>query len=166
MLLYYRAVNGLLAVKMMGFNGEGEIESALVIFRPPIRFNVASVAGHRLSRRHDRCLPPASADVYAVLGIDAVEGFTRWPPSPQSERPSHLFVDQDLESLRLMAERLNRSEVLSDLLDSSLQLLEELFGFHHAMTCWRMNHRESCSPSPVAAIRRTEWDRKSESERG
>jgi hypothetical protein len=74
-----------------------------------------------------------AADVYEVLGIEAVEGFTRWPHSPQSERPSRLFVDQDLESLRLMAERLNRSEVLSDLLDSSLQLLEELFGFHHAM---------------------------------
>lgn len=74
-----------------------------------------------------------AADVYEVLRIELVEGFTRLPPAPLSERPSRLFVDQDLESLRLMAERLNRSEVLSDLLDSSLQLLDELFGFHHAM---------------------------------
>ena len=32
-----------------------------------------------------------------------------------------------------MAEQLNRSEVLSDFLDRSLQLLDELFGFHHSM---------------------------------
>ncbi len=74
-----------------------------------------------------------AADVYEVLRIDIVEGFTRLPPSPISERPSRLFVDQDLESLRLLAERLNRSEALSDLLDHSLELLDELFGFHHAM---------------------------------
>ncbi|MCE3224173.1 MAG: putative phytochrome sensor protein [Nitrospira sp.] len=74
-----------------------------------------------------------AADVYEVLQIDGVEGFTRFPPVPVSERPSRLFVDQDLESLRLMTERLNRSEALSDLLDRSLQLLDELFGFHHAM---------------------------------
>ncbi len=74
-----------------------------------------------------------AADVYEVLRIEVVEGFTRLPPSPISERPSRLFVDQDLESLRLMAERLNRSEGLSDLLDQSLKLLDELFGFHYAM---------------------------------
>jgi hypothetical protein len=74
-----------------------------------------------------------AADVYEVVDIEVVEGFTRWPLSPGSERPSRLFVDQDLESLRLMTERLNCAEVLSDLLDRSLQLLDELFGFHHSM---------------------------------
>jgi adenylate cyclase len=74
-----------------------------------------------------------AADVYEVVDIEVVDGFTRWPLSAGSERPSRLFVDQDLESLRLMSERLNRSEVLSDLLDRSLQLLDELFGFHHSM---------------------------------
>ena len=74
-----------------------------------------------------------AADVYEVLRIEVVEGFTRWPSVPSAKRPSRLFVEQDLESLRLMAERLNRSELLSDLLDRSLQLLDDLFGFHHAM---------------------------------
>ena len=74
-----------------------------------------------------------AADVYEVLRIERVEGFTRLPTPPPSELPSRLFVDQDLESLRLFVERLNRSELLSDLLETSLQLLDELFGFHHAM---------------------------------
>ncbi len=73
------------------------------------------------------------ADVYEVLRIERVEGFTRLPTPPPSELPSRLFVDHDLESLRLFVERLNRSQLLSDLLETSLQLLDELFGFHHAM---------------------------------
>ncbi len=74
-----------------------------------------------------------AADVYEVLRIERVEGFTRLPTPPPSELPSRLFVNQDLESLRLLVERLNRSELLNDLLETSLQLLDELFGFHHAM---------------------------------
>lgn len=74
-----------------------------------------------------------AADVYEVLDIEAVEGFSGWPDPAVSERPSRLFVDQDLEYLRLMADRLSRSDQLSDLLDRSLQLLDELFGFRHSM---------------------------------
>jgi hypothetical protein len=74
-----------------------------------------------------------AADVYEVLGIERMEGFTRLPTPAPSERPSRLFIDQDLVSLRLLAERLNRSELLGDLLEVSLQLLDELFGFHHSM---------------------------------
>ncbi len=74
-----------------------------------------------------------AADVYEVLRIESVEGFTRLPDAPLAERPSRLFVHQDLESLRLFGERLNRAELLSDLLEASLQQLDELFGFHHAM---------------------------------
>ena len=48
-----------------------------------------------------------AADVYEVLRIERVEGFTRLPTPPPSERPSRLFIDQDLVPLRLFAERLN-----------------------------------------------------------
>ena len=74
-----------------------------------------------------------AADVYEVLRIERVDGFTRLPPPPPEERPSRLFVDQDLESLRLLSERMNRADLLGDLLEVSLQLLDELFGFRHSM---------------------------------
>ena len=74
-----------------------------------------------------------AADVYEVLRIERVDGFTRLPPPPPDERPSRLFVDQDLESLRLLSERMNRADLLGDLLETSLQLLDELFGFRHSM---------------------------------
>lgn len=74
-----------------------------------------------------------AADVYQVLRIEQVEGFTSLPTPPPSERPSGLFIDADLVSLRLFAESLNRADVLGDMLDRSLTLLDELFGFHYAM---------------------------------
>ena len=33
--------------------------------------------------------------------MERVEGFTRLPTPPPSERPSRLFIEQDLELLRL-----------------------------------------------------------------
>lgn len=74
-----------------------------------------------------------AADVYTVVRIEQVSGFTRLPAPPPSERPSRLFIDRDLELLRLLAERLNRAELLADLLETSLQLLDELFAFRHSM---------------------------------
>ncbi|MGH7233717.1 MAG: GAF domain-containing protein [Nitrospiraceae bacterium] len=74
-----------------------------------------------------------AADVYEVFRIERVDGFTRLPEPPPTERASPIFIDRDLVSLRLIAERLTRAELLSDLLETSLQLLEEQFGFRHAM---------------------------------
>ncbi len=74
-----------------------------------------------------------AADVYRVLRIERMDGFTRLPTPPPSELPSRLFLDRDLEVLRLAAEQLNRAEVLEDLLDNALQLLDERLGFPHAM---------------------------------
>lgn len=46
---------------------------------------------------------------------------------------SRLFIDQDLVLLRLLAERLNRSELLGELPETALQLLDDWLGFHHAI---------------------------------
>ncbi len=74
-----------------------------------------------------------AADVYEVLGVERLEGFTRLPVPPSSERSSRLFVDAGLVSLRLMAERLNKAQLLDEVFQTSLQLLDEQFGFHHSM---------------------------------
>ncbi len=74
-----------------------------------------------------------AADVYEVLRIERVDGFTRLPALPPSERPSRLFIEQDLVGLRVLSERLNRSELLGDLLETALEVLDEQFGFRHAM---------------------------------
>ncbi|WP_455371843.1 pyridoxamine 5'-phosphate oxidase family protein, partial [Petrachloros mirabilis] len=52
-----------------------------------------------------------ASDVYEVLQIEHVDGFTKLPTPPPSERSSRLFVEKDLVSLRLIAERLNRAEL-------------------------------------------------------
>ena len=72
-----------------------------------------------------------AADVYRVLRIEWVEGFTRLPTPAPSEIPSRLFVPNDLETLRLCAERLNRPDSLNDLLEAALRLLDEVLGFRH-----------------------------------
>lgn len=74
-----------------------------------------------------------AADVYEVLGVERLEGFTRLPVSPPSERPSRLFIEPDFVSLRLFAERLNHAQTLDEALQGSLQRLDEFFGFRHAM---------------------------------
>src|SRR5579884_3482549 len=72
-------------------------------------------------------------DVYEVLHVEHLEGFSRHPLAPPSERPSRLFIEPDLVSLRLIAERLNKAELMDEVLEGSLQLLDELFGFRHSM---------------------------------
>jgi len=74
-----------------------------------------------------------AADVYEVLGVECLKGFTRLPVPPPSERSSRLFVDSGLVSLRLIAERLNKAQLLDEVLQVSLQLLEEQFGFPYSM---------------------------------
>lgn len=74
-----------------------------------------------------------AADVYEVLDVERLEGFTRLPAPAPSERSSRLFVDAGLVSLRLIAERLNKAQLLDEVFQTSLQLLDEQFGFHHSM---------------------------------
>lgn len=74
-----------------------------------------------------------ASDVYEVLHIERVEGFTRLPTPPPSELPSRLFVQEDLERLRLCIERLTRPESLNDLLETALVVLDALLKFRHAI---------------------------------
>lgn len=74
-----------------------------------------------------------ASDVYEVLHIEHVDGFTKLPTLPPSEQSSRLFVEKDLVSLRLVAERLNQAELLEDLIETALRELQEGFGFHHSM---------------------------------
>lgn len=74
-----------------------------------------------------------AADVYRVLEIERVEGFTKLPIPPPAERADPLFVSQELAALRVIVERINRAELLGDLLDGTLQLLDECFGLRHSM---------------------------------
>lgn len=74
-----------------------------------------------------------AADVYEVLGVERLTGFTRLPVPQPSERPSELFIEPDLVSLRLIAERLNQVQTLDEALQGALQLLDDLLGFRHSM---------------------------------
>jgi adenylate cyclase len=74
-----------------------------------------------------------AADVYEVLRVERLEGFTRLSVPPRSERSSRLFVDSGLISLRLIAERVNKAQLLDEVLQASLELLEEQFGFAYSM---------------------------------
>ncbi|ALA56900.1 GAF domain-containing protein [Nitrospira moscoviensis] len=74
-----------------------------------------------------------AADVYRVLRIERIDGFTRLSTPPPSELPSRLFVPEDVERLRLCAERLNRAESLNDLLETALQLLDDVLQFRYVL---------------------------------
>ena len=73
-----------------------------------------------------------AADVYEVLAVERLEGFTKLPVPPPSERSSRLFVDSGLVSMQVISERLNKAQLLDEVLQVSLQLLDEQFGFHHS----------------------------------
>jgi GAF domain-containing protein len=74
-----------------------------------------------------------AADVYEVLDVECLEGFTRLPVPPPSERSSRLFVDPGLVSMRVVCERLNKAHLLDEVLQASLQLLDEQFGFQYSL---------------------------------
>jgi adenylate cyclase len=74
-----------------------------------------------------------AADMYEVLSVARLEEFTRLPVPPPSERSSRLFIEPDVVSLRLIAERLNHAPTLDEALQGSLQMLDDLYSFHHSM---------------------------------
>lgn len=74
-----------------------------------------------------------AADVYEVLGVERLEGFSSLPVAAPSERSSRLFVEPELVSLRLIAEQLTNVQTLEEALQGSLELLDEHFSFRHSM---------------------------------
>jgi hypothetical protein len=74
-----------------------------------------------------------AADVYEVLNVERLEGFTKLPVPPPSERSSRLFVESGLVSIRVIAERFNQAQVLDEVLQAALQMLDEQFAFQHSM---------------------------------
>ena len=98
--------------------------------RTAVRVDVASTPGRGILLGNDRRFRLLAADVYEVLGVERLEGFTRLPVSTTIRALFTAFVDSGLVSLRLIAERLNKAELLDEVLQVSLQLLDEQFGFH------------------------------------
>lgn len=72
-----------------------------------------------------------AADIYEVLEIQSVEGFTTHPRSEFS--PGLLPRQPDIDSLMVLSEHLALTDSLSDLVDSFLKLLEQRFGFQHSI---------------------------------
>lgn len=69
-----------------------------------------------------------------VVRIERVDGFTRLPPARQLRSAiTPVRWSGCWRSLRLLSERIHRAELLGDLLETSLRLLDDLFGFRHSM---------------------------------
>ena len=78
-----------------------------------------------------------SADVYEVLAVEPVEGFLL-PPDPvldaaAAAAPSPGGPLTELRGLQVISERINRAPDLEALLAGTLEALDELLGFSHAM---------------------------------
>lgn len=74
-----------------------------------------------------------AADVYEVLSVERLEEFSRLPVPESCERSSRLFIEPELVSLRVIAERLSKAQLLDKVLDDVLQVLDECFRFRHSI---------------------------------
>jgi hypothetical protein len=75
-----------------------------------------------------------SADVFEVLGVEVVAGFTEGrPPAPAADEPPSAGPMTDLARLQALSDRVNRAPDLDHLLSTALGALDELFGFSHSM---------------------------------
>ncbi len=77
-----------------------------------------------------------SADVYDVLALEPVEGFLLPPDpvldaSPDAELPAGPLTE--IRGLQVVSERISRARDLGGLLAGTLEALDELLGFSHAM---------------------------------
>jgi len=75
-----------------------------------------------------------SADVLDVLSVEQVAGYLT--PADPDETPASTDVDggplSELRGLQVITDRVCRAHDLDELLTSTLESLEQLFGFHHA----------------------------------
>ena len=77
-----------------------------------------------------------SADVYAVLSVEAVKGFLSAPDPVIDALPAASIGGgplTELRGLQVVSERIARATGLEDLLSGALTALDELLGFSHAM---------------------------------
>ncbi|MET0385258.1 MAG: GAF domain-containing protein [Polyangiales bacterium] len=78
-----------------------------------------------------------AADICEVLSIEEVDGFLEPEPehlarAPQRSEPIR-GVNSELRGLQMISDRINRATDMDDLLSTSLQALDELFGLAHSM---------------------------------
>jgi hypothetical protein len=76
-----------------------------------------------------------SADVYEVLALERDEGFLM-PPDPVLDAGPPVFAPgplTEIRGLQVVSARIARAGDLDELLAGTLQVLDELFGFAHAM---------------------------------
>jgi hypothetical protein len=81
----------------------------------------------------ERVFRLVSADVFEVVSVEAVDGFLDADVCAATELPRASGAVEDLARLQALSTRVNRARDLDHLLSSTLEALDELFGFSHAM---------------------------------
>lgn len=76
-----------------------------------------------------------SADVYEVVRVEKVAGFIHPPPETAEEEPAEAppAWRTEIHGLQLVSQRTARAKDLESLLATTLESLEEAFGFAHGM---------------------------------
>ncbi len=76
-----------------------------------------------------------SADVYLVVRVERVSGFMAPPPETAPEEPASAppAWRSEIHGLQLVSQRMARAKDLESLLATTLESLEEAFGFAHGM---------------------------------
>ena len=94
-----------------------------------------------------------SSDIYEVLSLEQVDGWLL-PPDPKldvvADEPESPALLTEMRGLQAVSDRIARAENLEQLLDGTLQALDELLGFAHAMV---LVYDEACDRLTTVASR-------------
>ncbi|HEU4522854.1 MAG TPA: GAF domain-containing protein [Thermoanaerobaculia bacterium] len=74
-----------------------------------------------------------AADVFAVDSVEKIEGFLTETADDPRDRMTLSGLRTELRGLQYVSERINRAHNLEEMLNSTLEALEEYFGFSHSM---------------------------------
>ena len=92
-----------------------------------------------------------AADVFAVDSVEKVEGFLSESVSTDPRDAITLTgMKTELRGLQYVSERINRARCLEEMLSSTLEALDEFFGFSHTMV---LINEESCRKLVTIASR-------------
>lgn len=92
-----------------------------------------------------------AADVFSVEDVQRVEGFLTESAADDPREPVTLHgMKTELRGLQYVSDRINRAACLENLLNSTLEALEEFFGFSHTMV---LLNEEPCSRLVTIASR-------------